>query len=377
VTERPGSPLLSTLLGQGGVQGAYHGRALVRHFGDPPAEYASATAEAAVFDRSHRTRLVVRGRAPRQMLTGVLTGVIPDGPRETGGAGEPGRGPVRTLRATYHAVLTPKGKMITDLWAVLPGDEESVGFLLDVPVAGGEPLASHLRKVLPPRFAALEEVSEAVAAISVVGPRAAEHVSRLALEGRVRADELAEADEGSCWMIGDLASGCLVMRTQEVWPVALTVYGSTEAVRSLWTELVDAGVQPAGLGVWSTLRVEAGRPAFGTDMDEGTIPTEAGIQDRAIDPTKGCYTGQEVIVRIRDRGHVNRRLVRLELGDVPTPPSGAELRGAGEDGGKVVGHVTSAVQSPQAGGVIALAYVRRGVETVTLDGREITVPQIA
>ena len=78
--------------------------------------------------------------------------------------------------------------------------------------------------------------------------------------------------------------------------------------------LVDGGAVPAGLGVWKTLGVEAGRPVFGTDMDERTLPPEAGIVERAIDQTKGCYTGQEVIVRIRDRGHVNRHLRQARAG---------------------------------------------------------------
>jgi folate-binding protein YgfZ len=108
-------------------------------------------------------------------------------------------------------------------------------------------------------------------------------------------------------------------------------------------------------------------------MDADTIPTEAGIDDRAIDHTKGCYTGQEVIVRIRDRGHVNRQLHRLELGDVPTPAAGTELLAA-DGSAKTVGRVTSAVQSPKHGGVLALAYVARGVDRVLLGGREVAVP---
>ena len=95
-------------------------------------------------------------------------------------------------------------------------------------------------------------------------------------------------------------------------------------------------------------------------MDSDTIPVEAGIHERAIDYKKGCYTGQEVIVRIRDRGHVNRHLRQLMLGDVPAPRSGAELYAEGSD--QPVGHVTSAVESARFGQTVALGYVRRGVE---------------
>lgn len=352
----------------GGVAADYHGSPLMRHFGDPAGEYEAATQGLAVFDRSHRTRLVVRGRAPGQMLNGVLTGTIPGPPIEAGEGVVGGT-------ATYHAVLTPKGKMITDLWAILRGDEDSAGFLLDVPVAGREGLLENFGKVLPPRLARVEDVSDRTGMITVVGPQAADAVSSLALGHRVEVTTLAGLAEGD-WRCSTptVEEGLIVARTAEVWPEAYSVLGPSEAVAELWQELVRDGARPAGLGVWSTLRVEAARPTFGTDMSENTIPVEAGIHIRAIDQGKGCYTGQEVIVRIRDRGHVNRTLRQLRLGDVPSPAKGTELYSAGDGPKKPVGWITSAVQSPRFGEVVALGYVKRGVETVTLDGRAITVP---
>ena len=107
-------------------------------------------------------------------------------------------------------------------------------------------------------------------------------------------------------------------------------------------------------------------------MDDGTLPPEAGITDRAIDHGKGCYTGQEVIVRIRDRGHVNWELRRLDFGAEGAPESGAELTEPGSD--KPTARIRTVVPSPQAGGYLALAYVRRGVETLDFAGRTIPVP---
>ena len=350
----------------GGVSADYHGRRLIRHFGDPAASYEAATSGAAVFDRSHRSRLVVTGRAPGQMLDGVLTGRMPAAPAEVG---------EHVLRgeATYHAVLTPKGRMISDLWAMLRGEEAAAGFLLDVPVAGSAALLEHFHKFLPPRLTSVEDVSATTAMISVVGPDAATLLSRLALGLQVGSDELSAMDEGEWRLTGvSVADGLTVIKSDDVWPEAYSVVGPDTAVTALWKAVVAAGASPAGHGVWSTLRVEGGRPVFGTDMDDTTIPIEAGIHDRAIDYNKGCYTGQEVIVRIRDRGHVNRHLRRLRLGDVPTPPKGTEL--LAHDTDKVVGQTTSAVQSPKYGETLALAYVRRGVESVTLDGSVIAVP---
>lgn len=358
MSDVPASSLLGLLTAGGGVVGDYHGQTLVRHFGDPHGEYVAATAHAAVFDRSHRTRLTVSGRSPAQMLGGVLTGTMPAAPEALvegvlGGVG------------TYHAVLTPKGKMISDLWCLRRGDEEREEFLLDVPVAGRAGLMAHFGKFLPPRFAKADDATEATASISLVGPTAAAQLAHLALGLRVETAELAALPEGAWRLAGaDAAEGLMVARTAEVWPDAYTVYGPVAAVAALWRALVRTGVKPAGLGVWSTLRVEAGRPAFGTDMDEDTLPPEAGIEGRAIDHTKGCYTGQEVIVRIRDRGHVNRSLRQLMLGDVPAPHRGAELFVEGSD--KAVGYVTSAVQSPKFGQTVALGYVKRGVGGVPL-----------
>lgn len=333
---------------------------------DSRSEYEAATTGLAVFDRSHRARLSVTGRSPGQMLNGVLTGAMPSSPTVV----EDG---VLQGLATYHAVLTPKGRMISDLWALLVGSEDVEGFLLDVPVAGREGLLDHFSKFLPPRFAKVIDVSDTTASISVVGPEAAGALSKLACGLRVEARWLREAAEGEWRMAGAPEDGLAVVRTEEVWPPAWTVYGPAEAVASLWRALVADGATPAGLGVWSTLRVEAGRPVYGTDMDERTIPPEAGIVERAIDQTKGCYTGQEIIVRIRDRGHVNRELRRLWLGDVPAPAKGTELLAA-DGSGKVVGEITSAVQSPRAKGVLALAYVRRGVDRVLLGEAEAVVP---
>ena len=127
----------------------------------------------------------------------------------------------------------------------------------------------------------------------------------------------------------------------------------------MWDRLQEHGAVPVGAGAWHTLRVESGYPEFGVDMDDGTIPVEAGLVDVAFDHDKGCYTGQEVIVRIRHRGRVNWHLRALRFGEVAARP-GAQLFEAG--GTKVRGRVTSVADSPRFGQVIGLGYVRREVE---------------
>jgi folate-binding protein YgfZ len=144
-------------------------------------------------------------------------------------------------------------------------------------------------------------------------------------------------------------------------------------------DLVGEAPDPPGdvrlcsLDAYEVVRIEAGIPMMGKELDESTIPAEAGIVDRTVSFTKGCYTGQELVARIDSRGgNVPRRLQGVVLGGGVVPPAGARVH-AGEAGDKDVGRLTSVVQSPSRPAALALAYVGRAVTppadvTVTWDG---------
>jgi folate-binding protein YgfZ len=311
------------------------------------------------------------------MLNGVLSGAMPPGPERRDGEALRGR-------ATYSTILTPKGRMVTDLRVfrldvggagpapvgrpgapvALPGaGAGGEALLLDFPADGLPGALDHFSRTVPPRFAAVEDVSAATGHLTLLGPGAPALVTREALGLRVDDAELEALAEGQ-YVAVDSGDGRLlhVARCGDVATPALDVMADRRTVEALWRRLLEAGARPAGHAVWETLRVEAGRPAFGVDMDEGRIPMEAGLGERAIDHRKGCYTGQEVIVRIRDRGHVNRYLRGLRLGEAPTPARGTPLFAPEVRDEAPVGEVTSAVQSPRFGEAIAMGYVRREVE---------------
>ena len=128
-----------------------------------------------------------------------------------------------------------------------------------------------------------------------------------------------------------------------------------ERATPIWQLLTRAGARPAGLQTYDTLRIEAGTPVQGIDLDETTFAPEVGRTKEAICYTKGCYIGQEPIVMARDRGQINRTLLGLKLAEGPVP-AGSKLYRADKE----AGWVTSSVQSPLVGSGIALAYVRRG-----------------
>ncbi len=311
---------------------------------DFDARYRSARAGAVIFDRSDRARLIVGGKAPGQMLGGILTGRIP-GPLKSSG------GPAGAR--SYSAILTPKGKMVSDLFVYrMPGEEET--YLLDLPTAGAEAVREHFRKVLPPRLAKVGDASESHRTLSVAGPESAETTAELVGADVAALDGLQPDDVA-------VAQGALIARSGELAVPTLDLIIPSARWGEIGEALERSELPRGGHDVWDTLRIEAGTPAFGVDMTEDTIPIEAGIEARAIDHTKGCYTGQEVIVRILHRGHVNRHLRKLVVeGDADEVARGDELLREGSD--KPVGWITSVAWSPAAGRFVALGYVRREVE---------------
>ena len=322
--------------------------------GSAPGGYDQAVQGAAVRDRSRRRRLTVTGRAPTQMIQGLITNSVPPLLE----AAEDG---VWTGRAAYAALLTPKGRMVSDLRVLRPGSEEAHGLLLDLPAEGADAARAHMARYIPPRFATVEDVSEATGQLTVVGPAAAGLVAREALGLRVDEAGLERLEEGGLILVGEPGGDHVVaVRTGDVGLPAFDVLADRATVEALRRRLEASGAAALDDEAWEALRVEAGRPAWGADLDDATIPLEAGLGPRAIDHGKGCYTGQEVVVRIRDRGHVNRHLRRLRLGSAEPPPAGSELWVEG--GERPVGQVTSAVRSPRAGETLGLGWVRREVE---------------
>ena len=309
-----------------------------RHFGDPRGEYRAAAESCGVVHRGDRLLLRVHGRAPRQMLHGILTNRIPEPP--VGGMGE----------AVYGAILTPKGRMVTDLTTLWLGAGEGGGLGLNVATSGHAAAMGHFTRFLPPRFARVDDLSEEAGLLTLLGPGAERAVGDAF--GAAPAEGYALLDGGPA------DGGLLVARGVEQVP-SWDIWAPASRMAECWRRADDAGAAPVGWAVWETRRIEAGLPAFGVDMDETTIPVEAGLLDRAFDHDKGCYTGQEVIVRIRHRGRVNWHLRALRFGDA-APAAGQKLFEGG--GTKVRGRVTSVAQSPRFGQAIGLGYVRREVE---------------
>lgn len=230
------------------------------------------------------------------------------------------------------AYLTPQGRMISDMRVVNLADR----VLLDVPGSLAEPLHARLSGLLFAEDAEIANATSTLSQIDVHGPDAPAVVRRIAPDG---------------------TAGVIVVADSPFHVPGFTLFADAAIVEAIMGRVAAAGGVVTSLETLEVLRVEAGRPAFLIDMDEHTIPLEAGIEERAISFTKGCYVGQEVIVRVmhRGQGRVAKKLVGLTLATSEVPRAGSPILAAGKE----VGKVTSAAWSPALERALALGYVHR------------------
>jgi folate-binding protein YgfZ len=334
--------VLRPLLEQAGaVFGEVAGCQVARHFGDGAAEYRAVRESAGLAVRDDRARFRLWGKDPARMMHGLITNDLLKA--------EPGRG-------VYAAMLTAKGRMIADVRVFRRADGE---VLVGIAREALEGTREHLKKMVPPLFARWADATDDVAEIGVYGPGAG------ALLARVLDAEIPALAEDAFVEPEYAGARLLVAATREAGGgEGFDVFVPADRAAELWTALRAGDAHPVGFGVLETLRIEAGRPRYGRELTEETIPTEAyessGLMGRAISFHKGCYTGQEVIVRIAHRGHVNRHLRGLLLGDAPAPAARAPL--VNPETGREVGWTTSAAFSPRLGQTVAMGYVRREVQ---------------
>ena len=285
-------------------------------------DYELVTEGVGLVDRSDRAKFLVRGGEAADFLQGQVSNDVE--------ALEPGGG-------CYAAVLSHKGKLRTDL-RILRGDD---WFWLDTEAIGHAVLEHMLRTKSLGRDVRFEDVTETRSLMSLVGPGA-----------RGRLDVAPPAEEHS--FVGG-----------EHGMYVATLLG----VDVIGERGVELSVDPVSEEAAECVRIEAGRPRLGYDMDAETMPQEAGINERAVSFTKGCYVGQETVARLHYKGRPNRHLRGLRLSE-PAERGAQVLLGD-----RVVGRVGSTCVSPRLG-PIALALLRREAEpggAVSVGGAEAQV----
>ena len=288
---------------------------------DTTADALRAMTEAcALVDRSERGKLALTGGEAKEFLHGQVSNDIE--------GLEPGTG-------CYTAFLTPKGKMLGDLRVLDTGEE----LLLDCERVALQELFNMIRRFKLGRDVELHKRTLESALFSLIGPRAR------AVAGDVPVEEHAHRT-------AELGGAAVRLIATDLGVDVLCAAEDAEAVRAA---LLGAGAVPADGDAAEIRRVETGRPRYGVDLDDSVIPQEAGLNERAVSFTKGCYVGQETVARLYYRGKPNRHLRGLRL-DGPAETGAALVLGERE-----VGRLGSVVESPTLGW-IALALVRREAE---------------
>ncbi len=302
------------------------------------AQYRQLREECGLLDRSERGKLLLRGSEAAEFLQGQLTNDVE--------GLEPGEG-------CYAALLDRKGHMQSDMRVLNPsgapyvpmsgikrtGTQGEEAIWIDTEP---EPLAvvrRHLETYKIGREVEMEDVTGRRAILSLIGPRSADLAGTPPLPEH--ASEAIAVGGTECLAVGTSGGIDLIAAT-----------GDAGRLRGA---LVNAGAVEVGPEATEILRIEAGTPRFGAEMDSGTMPAEAGIVERAVNFEKGCYIGQETVARLHYRGKPNRRLRGLRL-SAPVP-AGAALA----LGDKEVGRIGSSCVSPLRG-PIALAVLRREAE---------------
>jgi folate-binding protein YgfZ len=294
------------------------------------AEYAALVESCGLLDRSERGKLALTGAGAVEFLNGQVTNEL--------STLRPGEG-------CYAAFLTHKGKMLGDLRVLAIGDDQSgapAELLLDTERTALQALFDMIRRFKVGYEVELHKRTLERGLLSLIGPDAE----------RVAGTE-GLADVEHTHITAEVEGVAAVVARTDVG-VDLICDGSDTA--ELASALRARGAVSVSEAAAEIVRVEHGRPRYGVDLDETVIPQEAGLNERAVSFTKGCYVGQETVARLYYKGKPNRHLRGLRGLSGPLEPS-AELR-LGE---RVVGHVASTVISPTYG-PIALALVRREAE---------------
>ncbi len=302
-----------------------------------------------VFLRSldDRARLILRGPDRKRFLHGMVTNDI------NGLA--PGHG-------CHAAMLTVKGKMLADMAVHACGQDTSQSpslsgdkdfLLLEMEGPLRHKIREALYRYLVMDDVTIEDVTDELGELGVYGQGAA-----AALHAAIGAGvDFPQAPYHHVEVPGGEGGALRVAATVELRLAGYHVFGALSALSALSSRLLAAGARKLGEDEAEVLRVEAGVPRYGLDIDEDRLPVEARLDD-AVSFTKGCYLGQEVVARVTARGHINRKLVGLRFPGVDAPPPrGTKLS---HETRPDAGTVMTAVYSPRHG-VIALGYVHRSV----------------
>ena len=330
------TPLAAVHARAGAKMGVWFGCALPDDFGDAAGEFRSARESVAPIDKNYRAYLSFTGPDRVRYLNAILTNNVKD---------------LSIGSGNVSLLLNPQGHILAEIETYAFADK-----LFCVSYAMiRERLIEVLDKFIIMDDVTLSDETHRFGTLALEGPKAAAIVRELSGVDIAPLGELTSTDGAVD------AIPCRIVKRSPGGIAGAEFVVQTENLAALWEVLLAAarkhGGGPMGYTALSGVRLAQGVPWFGYDFGEKQIPHEAGLQDSHISYTKGCYTGQEIVERVRSRGQVNRQRVRLVFSGEVVPEAGAPLT----VDGKEVGFVTRAAKAWDAvpPRVLGMGYVRR------------------
>jgi len=321
----------------------------VSNFGDAVAEFRALLAGCGVYDLSQRCKIRLTGSDRVRWLNGMVTNNVRD---------------LAVHHGIYGFLLNAQGHIQADHYAYNMGDS----LIVDLDVHLREKVLAHFDKFIIMDDVEVTDVSASLSAIGIAGPQA----TAILHAAGIHVPELAPLE--FCSPKCDCACSCLqctVVRSDDPEGSSYEIWIAPDKAKATRDALIAAGAIPTGTTALEWQRIRWGIPRFGVDIRERDLPQETG-QTRALNFTKGCYLGQEIVERIRSRGAVHRQFAAF-LVEGPLPPPGARIQAEGKDVGEIT---TSAVLPLTAGNrAVALGYLRREAVGKNLRAGEATLKE--
>jgi folate-binding protein YgfZ len=335
----------------------FEGCALPASFATLEREYDAGHESVALFDTSWHATFRMTGRDRVKYLHAITSNNIQ--------ALEEGRGILALL-------LNPQGRILSELEIYM--EAESV--LVRTHVSGRERTLATLKKFIIASDVQVQDLTDATGSAALEGPRAARVVEQVC---GVKLDEMPAMALQQATVDG---IACRIVRRSHFGAAGAEFIGARATLAALWGKLLVAvrahSGEPIGMNALNALRLEAGVPWYPADFGEAMIPHEAALENTHISFHKGCYTGQEIVERVRSRGHVNRKRVSLRFSSTEPPPAGTKLRAADRS---EIGFVSSSAAIPRSQPAVGMGYVRReqfaGGHVVEFDGGTATVVDLS
>lgn len=328
------TPLLELHQAAGAKLATYHDCLLPETFSNFEDEYRAARETLAIFDTNWHAIINLSGPDRLRYLNAIVSNDIKN---------------LREGSGSLALLLNPQGRILAELEIYALKDR-----LLTMSHASlSQRTAETLDKYIIMDDVQLDDATDKLGTLAVEGP----HAARV-LEKTYGFDLDAMPDLAIRSVHID-SMPCEIIRRSHFGYVGMEVVAPQKSLKQIWENLLELvklrGGLPIGMQTLESLRLEAGIPFYPADFNDTVIPHEAAVETTHISFTKGCYTGQEIVERVRSRGQVNRRRVKLKFSSPEPPQPGTRLTAEGKE----LGLITSSAYSPKERSAIGMGYSRR------------------